>query len=445
MTLDKRLQNVAVVGAAGKMGSGIAVLIAQEMAKVKLRPENRENIYRLNLIDISEKALDGLRAYLRAQILKVAEKSAVLLREIYSERKDLIENRDIINTFVQDTLDLINFSTDFDIVKNARLVFEAIFENEKLKIKILKKLKRLCPADTLFLTNTSSIPITYLNEQAGLEGRIIGYHFYNPPVVQKLVEVIEPKGITDELRSIAQELGKRLRKKLVPANDISGFIGNGHFMRDGLYALNQLDSLKRQFRFPGAVYVMNRISQDFLLRPMGIFQLIDYVGVDVFQCILKVMRTHLNDTSLRNRLVDKLMKLGVRGGQYPDGSQRDGFLKYEKGRPVGVYDVRKKEYFIFDDKWKQRIDKKLGPLPEQFAPWKALLRDPKKDEKIKMHFDLLKNMNTLGAELALDYLRETKKIAEKLVETGVANSSDDVNAVLTNGFYWLYGPINDYV
>ncbi len=445
MTLNERLQNVTVIGAAGKMGSGIAVLIAQEMARIKLMPENRDKVFRINLVDISEKALDGLRSYLHTQILKVAEKSAVMLRKIYEDRTDLIENADIINTFVQDTLALTNYSTELSIAKNSHLVFEAIYENEKLKIKILKQLKRICPADTLFLTNTSSIPISYLDEKAGLEGRIIGYHFYNPPVVQRLVEVIQAKDTTDELKNIAQELGRRLRKKLVPSNDISGFIGNGHFMRDGLYALSQLDSLKRQFRFPGAVYVMNRISQDFLLRPMGIFQLIDYVGINVFQCILKVMRTHLGDTGLRSKLVDKLIKLGIQGGQYPDGSQRDGFLKYEKGKPVGIYDIRKKEYFIFDDKWTQKIDKKIGPLPDGFVPWKALLRDPENKKKLAIHFSKLKNMNTPGAELALKYLKKTKAIAEKLVKDGVANSYDDVNAVLTNGFYWLYGPVNDYV
>jgi hypothetical protein len=54
-------------------------------------------------------------------------------------------------------------------------------------------------------------------------------------------------------------------------------------------------------------------------------------------------------------------------------------------------------------------------------------------------------MNTLGAELALNYLKKTKEIAENLVKQKVATSADDVNAVLTNGFYWLYGPINDYI
>jgi len=445
MDLDQRLQDVSIIGAAGKMGSGIGVLIAQEMAQLKLKPENEDKIYRLNLIDISDKALDGLRGYIRSQLFKAAERSAVLLRELYKDREDLVENSEIVQAFVDDASQVLNFGTDLSMAKNSHIIFEAIVENEKIKIKIYKTLNKICAKETLFLTNTSSIPINYLNSKAELGGRIIGYHFYNPPVVQRLVEVITTKNTVNELKDIAQELGKRLRKTLVLANDITGFIGNGHFMRDGLYAMSEVERIKGKFKYPGAIYVMNRITQDFLLRPMGIFQLIDYVGIDVFQCILKVMRAHLGDKSLKHKLIDRMVREKVLGGQYADGSQKDGFLKYEKNRPVGIYDMKKKEYFSIEDEWKKKIDSKIGPLPEGFAPWKALLGDNKKDEKLKAHFETLKKMNTLGAELSLEYLRKTKEIGEGLIKQGVVNSANDVNAVLTNGFYWFYGPINDYI
>lgn len=444
MNLDERLENVSVIGAAGKMGSGIGVLIAQEMARLKLKPENKDRVYRLNLIDVSEKALDGLRVYMKTQLLKAAEKTTGALRDLYREREDLVENSDVINAFVDEAMGVLNFGSELDMTRKSRLVFEAISENEKVKIGVYRRLRKMCGADTLFLTNTSSIPIGFLDERAGLDGRLIGYHFYNPPVVQKLVEVIASKSTTAELKGLAQDLGKRLRKTLVPANDISGFIGNGHFMRDGLYAMDQVDGLRGEFRRIGALYAVNRISQDFLLRPMGIFQLIDYVGIDVFQCILKVMRTHLGDKTLKSRLIDRMVKDGVLGGQYADGSQKDGFLKYEKNRPVGIYDIRNKEYFLITDDWRKRIDAKLGPLPDRFVPWRALLADAGKKEKLKAHFDRLKAMDTTGARLAMNFLAKTKEIGQKLVAGGVANSADDVNAVLTNGFYWLYGPINDY-
>ena len=71
--------------------------------------------------------------------------------------------------------------------------------------------------------------------------------------------------------------------------------------------------------------------------------------------------------------------------------------------------------------------------------------DGKKEEKLRVHFGKLKTMDTTGARLAVDFLRKTKDIGQSLVDSGVANSVDDVNAVLMNGFFWLYGPINNYI
>ncbi len=80
MTFDERLQNVAIIGAAGKMGSGISLLLAQEMARLKNKPENKDKNYRLYLIDINLDHLAGLQQYLRAQLVKAGEKACVMLR-----------------------------------------------------------------------------------------------------------------------------------------------------------------------------------------------------------------------------------------------------------------------------------------------------------------------------------------------------------------------------
>ena len=79
----------------------------------------------------------------------------------------------------------------------------------------------------------------------------------------------------------------------MPSNDVAGFIGNGHFMRDALHGVAEVERLAAECGFVEAVYMVNRVSQDFLVRPMGIFQLIDYVGLDVCQCILGVMNDRL--------------------------------------------------------------------------------------------------------------------------------------------------------
>jgi 3-hydroxyacyl-CoA dehydrogenase len=442
MNLDEMLCDVSIIGAAGKMGSGIATLVAQELARLKLK--NPGTTYKANLIDVNEEGIDGLRNYLKGQATKVAEKSIVSLRAVYESRQDLVENHEVIDAFVDETLGVLNFGTDFGLAKNSNIVFEAIIENEELKVKVLKELKELCSKDTLFFTNTSSIPIGYLDKEVGLDGRIVGYHFYNPPVVQRLVEVITSSDTRADIKKLANEFGTRLGKKLVPANDVAGFIGNGHFIRDGLHAMSEVQKLSSEYSLPGSIHIMNRVSQDFLVRPMGIFQLIDYVGVDVFQCILRVMNKHLQDDSLQSDLVDRMMEKNVRGGQRADGSQKDGFLKYERNRPVGVFDLDKGEYAELE-KLKSQFDSRIGDLPSGFCPWKSLIADPKKADTLSAYFNNLKSAPGLGTGLAQSYLARSKQVGKKLVEDGVANSEADVNAVLTNGFFWLYGPINDYV
>jgi 3-hydroxyacyl-CoA dehydrogenase len=444
MDLNARLENVTVLGAAGKMGSGIVLLVATEMAKQKLKPENKGRTYALHAVDVSEEALSGLLSYLRAQLTKVAEKSIVEMRDLYADREDLVENYDVIAAFVEDALAVVRPSRSLECAEGSKLVFEAIIEDEGVKIDVLKRVNAICP-DAYYLTNTSSIPIGILDRGVGLGGRIIGYHFYNPPAVQKLLELITTKDTKPEVVELGRELAKRLRKKVFPANDIAGFIGNGHFMRDILHATGEVKRLSREMSEAEAIYVMNRVSQDLLVRPMGIFQLIDYVGVDVCRFIMKVMTEHIPGETLEDDLLDRMAAAGVMGGQFASGAQKDGVLKYEKGRPAGVYDLRKGGYALFaEGDWTKKLDERLGALPSGHAPWRALLMDPKKGEKLATYFGNLAKSDTLGAELARAYLVRSEEIGKKLVTDGVANSEDDVNGVLVNGFYHLYGPINEY-
>jgi len=444
MDLSDRLQNVAVLGAAGKMGSGISLLLARDLAMTKLAPENKDKVYRLALIDVNEAALDGLMNYLRAQLLKMAEKSVGQLRGLYADRKDLVENGEMIQEFVSLALSQLRPATDMEAVGGATLVFEAVFENEKLKIELLNRAKQHADADAWYLTNTSSIPIGGLDAKLELGGRIVGYHFYNPPAVQKLLELITTDKTNPELKNAGEALAKRLGKKVFQANDIAGFIGNGHFMRDGLHAIAEAERLRDGGDWAPALYKMNRVSQEWLIRPMGIFQLIDYVGVDVTQMILGVMNTYLPGQGLHSDFIDALVDKKVLGGQHHDGSQKDGILKYERGKPVAVYELDKGDYVPFASGLAEAADKELGPLPEGYRPWKALLMDRGKKDVLDRHFAAVTATETEGAQLAMGYLKASKGIGKALVSDGVALNADDVNGVLVNGFFHLYGPINDY-
>lgn len=443
MDYAKRLERVSVLGAAGKMGSGIVLLAVLEMADLAFDPANAGLDFTLNAVDVSSPALKGLMKYLRTQVLRAAEKKTVALRQAYEKREDLVENEEIIRQYVDDVLAIVRPTTRLESAYDSHLVFEAVNEDPALKIKLLRAIDGQGRGDAWFLTNTSSIPIRELNEKAALGGRLMGVHFYNPPAVQKLVELIPADSTRPELAEFCREFVKRLRKTAVSSHDVAGFIGNGHFMRDALHGLAEAERLAPEYGFPGAVYMVNKVTQDFLIRPMGIFQLIDYVGLDVCRFILGVMNDRLPGRRLHNPRLEAMLAKGIAGGQFADGSQKDGFLKYEKGRPAGVFDPDKGAY-VPAAELAARCDPALGAPPKSWKPWKAMIGDPRRAEFLDTYFRELRAMATLGADLARAYGLRSKEIGLDLVKDQVAALEDDVNTVLQTGFYHAYGPINPY-
>jgi len=445
MTYDERLQNVSVLGAAGKMGSGILLLTAIEMADLSLKPENKGKTFVLNAIDVSPAGLSGLMNYLRDQVRKAAEKKTVLLRQLYADRDDLVENYEIIDEYIFDVLNVVRPVTHLEAAYHSTLIFEAVSENRDLKVKLLSAIDKNNTNQPWYFTNTSSVPINLIEAEAGLKGRVLGFHFYNPPAIQRLVEVIVTPDTTEKVIEFAHQYAKNLRKIVVPSNDFAGFIGNGHFMRDALHGIREAEELTAENDFPlyKAIYMVNKVTQDYLVRPMGIFQLIDYVGIDVVQFILNVMNPFVTDENLHSELLDKMMLQGVKGGQHSSGAQKDGFLKYKGGRMVAIWDIHKQEYVDLE-KFQEECDEMLGDLPDSQVNWKNIMRDPDKETKLINFFNDLKTLDALGAAIAIDYGKRSKEIGLKLVSDNVADQIDHVNTVMLTGFYHAYGPINEY-
>lgn len=445
--LSDRLQQVTVVGAAGKMGRGIALLLLQAMARQDAELTGRvgsEN-YRLVLIDADDQRLATLWDYLKPALTKYAIQNMNALRGYFAKRNDLIENSDMIAAFVDGAFRMLRLSQDVSAARDSRLVFEAVAEDVSVKRQLYQSLRQFLSPDTIYCTNTSSIPISTLDAEAQLGHRLIGFHFYNPPPLQKLVELIPAEQGAPDLIQLAQELGKQLGKTLVMAKDVAGFIGNGHFMRELCYADERVKILSKDFPQEQTIYLLNSITQQFLLRPMGIFQLVDYVGIDVCQGILKVMRRHIPDEIFRCDLVDQMISLGVSGGQAPDGSQKPGFFQYVNGQPVAVFDATKVRYEqLSHATWKRLFDQELAPIPARAEPWSRLVKDSMRKEKLQQYFKELFQERTLGAQEAQHFLLRSRAIAEQLVDNRVAADGKDVNTVLELGFSHLYGPMNSF-
>ena len=444
MQYIQRIQKVSVLGAAGKMGSGILLLTAIEMADQMLKPENKGKTFILNAIDTSDEGLVGLVKYVRSQVLKAAEKKIVALRKLYADKPALIENSEIIEAYVQDVMSVVRTTTRLEAAYDSTLVFEAVSENQALKEKLFHQINENNVNKPWFFTNTSSVPIGGLNTNSALEGRILGFHFYNPPAVQKLVELITVAENPAEMIEFANKYAANLRKTVVPSNDIAGFIGNGHFMRDALFGIKEAKRLLAYMPLHEAIYCIDRVTRDFLSRPMGIFQLVDYVGLDVVQFILRVMQPHMTGEKLHSILLDELVLGGVKGGQFSDGSQKDGFFKYQKGKPVAVIDKLTGSYIDIDT-FRATADSWLGAAPAEVLPWKTLVKVSDKDKVLIPAFKALQASPSKGADLAIAYALNSRETARKLVNDGVANNEKDVNTVLLTGFFHAYGPINDYL
>lgn len=440
--LDETLKHVSVLGAGGKMGSGIAALLLQEMAyqEVKASEDVGSGSYRLVLIDANDSALISLSKFLREHLLKYAERRIIALRQFFYAKTDLISNAEVIDYFVEGAMRLVRFETNWQEARSSHIIFEAIVEEVDVKVEVFSQLAKITGSETVFLTNTSSIPIHILNEKAKLQNRLVGFHFYNPPLVQKLVELIIPQKTSPKVVNLAKELVQRLGKIAVSSQDVAGFIGNGHFIREALYACEKVAELARVYSLPQAIYMMDKVTRDFLLRPMGIFQLIDYVGLDVFYRICQVMSAYLPNELFQEALIDKMMQRGCLGGQYADGSQKSGFFRYENHQQVGVYSLADERYLCaHEGSWQAHCDAELGTFPPGHMSWKKMQKEPEADEKIQNYLIQLGHAHTLGGELAKSYLVKSKAIAQKLVSSHVAATLLDVDTVLKQGFYHLYG------
>lgn len=440
--LDRKLTKVAVIGAGGKMGSGISLLLLQEMSWLELSKTGHlgSGVFQLHLIDQSEKALSGLFQYLKEQLRRHAEQKIQALRDLYRSHTSLVSNQEIIDAYVDGALTITRVGTEISNVKESSLIFEAVLEDLATKVALYKHIETINHSSPLYFTNTSSIPVQVMAQESSIEGRLLGFHFYNPPAVQKLLEIIAPPDVDEEVKKLAELLAKRLNKIVVHSRDIAGFIGNGQFIREILYTLEQVHHLAESAPLSKAIAFYDVVTRDLLLRPMGMFQLIDYVGLDVVQHIVKIMANFLPDPSFKVNLVDQLLQKGIKGGQRADGSQKDGFFSYAKGKPDRVYTLESGEYQPLPN-----LSQWMDPYPIGWKSWRHIQKDANLTESIKAYFKGLLESKTKGAEAAIEFLRHSKSISQKLVVDGVAADLDDVATVLKNGFFHLYGPEDIHV
>ncbi len=291
------VKSVLVVGA-GTMGHGIAEVFAIAG-------------YRVYLADINQQILNSALDKIRWSLSKLAEKGQL------KESVDSIMSR--ITTVVN--VDSKGSYTDefANAIKSVDMVVEAATERLDIKQSLFKFIDQNRKGPIIMATNTSSLPITEIGAVTSAPELIIGMHFFNPPPLMPLVEVIKGERTSDDVVSAVVEISKRLGKQPVVVNkDVPGFIVNRILAR----FLNTACWLVAKGR--NTVLEVDSAVRYSLGFPMGAFELADYSGIDVFYLIAVAM-TQRGFKQTSCPLFEQMYKantLGMKTGK--------GFYEYPK-------------------------------------------------------------------------------------------------------------------
>jgi enoyl-CoA hydratase/3-hydroxyacyl-CoA dehydrogenase len=238
----KTIKNVAVLGA-GAMGAQIGALAAEAGYSVKIR-------------DIEEKFL---------------ERGRQTLNEIYDRR---ISRGRLTEEAKKEYLGRIKFLVDLkETVRDADFIIEAIPEIMELKKSVLKEVTSLCPDDTVFATNTSSLSIAEMSAAAKHPELVVGAHYFNPPSRMTLLEIIEGDKTGQEALKIVEKVAIAMGRAVVHVKDVPGFIANRIFCNMS----NEADWALAQGEAKSALEIDSAIKYKLGL-PMGMLELQDTLG-----------------------------------------------------------------------------------------------------------------------------------------------------------------------
>jgi 3-hydroxybutyryl-CoA dehydrogenase len=174
-------------------------------------------------------------------------------------------------------------STSLEELKDCDVVVEAIIEQLPAKRELFTLLDGICPASTIFASNTSSLTITEIAASTKRPQRFVGLHFFNPVPVMKLVEVVKTIATAPAVYEEMVAFGAKLGKTPVRANDSGGFIVNR------LLVPYLLDAIRALQEGVGSVVDIDNSMKLGCGYPMGPFTLLDFVGLDTTLYISQIM------------------------------------------------------------------------------------------------------------------------------------------------------------
>lgn len=288
------INKITVLGS-GIMGHGIAQISAMAGFEVTLR-------------DVDTKFLDSAMSKIKWSLDKLVEK-----QKITQADSEAIYRR------IHPVVDLKQ------ALSGADLLIEAVPEDMELKKKVYLDVDKHSDSKTIYASNTSTLPISEISSLTNRSTRFIGLHFFNPPQLMKLVEVIPGVTTDQQIVKVGMDFAKRVGKEpVLCSKDVPGFIVNRIFIpliheaaycldRDGP-SMTQLDSAVK-FR---------------LSFPMGIFELADYTGLDVIHKATSEMFSRDKKVIFPHPSIKELFEQGKYGKKSGSGFYSYSGEQYER-------------------------------------------------------------------------------------------------------------------
>ena len=285
------IKNVGVLGG-GLMGAGIAQVAAASGLKTQVR-------------EISDAYAQKAKAGIEKRLAGAIEKGKLTA----AQRDATVAN--------------LSYTTAVSDLKDCDIVIEAVVEDLDVKNAMWKELDALCPARTIFASNTSSLTIAAMAAATARGDRMVGLHFFNPVPVMKLVEVVKTVTTSQETFTRAFEFAKKLGKEPIAAKDNSGFVVNLLLVPYLIDAINALES------GVASVADIDKGMQLGTGYPMGPFTLLDFVGLDTTYKIAEIMFDEYRE---KRYAPPPLLKRMVMAGMFGRKSGK-GFYDYSVDPP----------------------------------------------------------------------------------------------------------------
>lgn len=269
------ITKIGVLGA-GSMGGGIAHLAAVKGLEVVL-------------CDVEQRFVDG-----------AIQRISGFLDKSVQKQKMTVEEKEAV-------LKRITTTTNMEDFASLPLVIEAIFEDINVKKTAFEKLDKICGPETILATNTSSMSITTIASATSRPDRVVGMHFFNPPLVMRLVEVIRGYYTSDETVAKVFEASKAMGKTPVEVKkDTPGFIVNRIMMPQFLEAIRIAEE------GIASVEDIDTAVKLGLNYPMGPFELMDFTGVEISLHVADYFVSEYHDMKWNS---PQLLKNLVRAGR----------------------------------------------------------------------------------------------------------------------------------